>query len=102
MVSMSKRKYDYMDWDIEGERCTLFDADKYTSEQALEIYFEENCGATDSIEDLILEVEYVRWKPKMSKEDMWYLDIYDPADNRGTYQICNKNDKGAFKCWKVR
>ena len=98
---MSKRKFDYMDFDYEGEYATLFDAEFYTREQALEIYFDEYGCDTDSIEDLIIEEEYVRWKPKMSKEDMWYMDIYDSSENRGMYETCNKNDKKAFKVWKV-
>ena len=98
---MAKRKFDYMAFYYEGEYALLFDAEFYTREQALEIYFDEYGCKTDSIEDLIIEEEYVRWKPKMSKEDMWYMDIYGSSENRGMYETCNKDAKRAFKCWKV-
>lgn len=101
---MSKRKFDYEEF--YDEYGVLFDADKYTKEQAIEIYKEEfdyKFSDINDISDEFIQVEedYVRWKPKMSKEDMWYFDIYDNRDNHGIYQTCNKDDKKAFKCWRL-
>lgn len=104
---MSKRKFNFMEFmDQYG---WLFDADVYTKDAAFETFIHEyewdfekqQPNDTFRYEDWIVVEDYVKWKPKMSEEDMWYMDIYDPTDNRGMYQTCNKDDKRAFKCWRV-
>lgn len=95
---MSKRKFDYMEFNYDNLFAYVFDADVYTRKQAIEIYFDEMCCETDSINDVQIEEEYVKWKPNLSKEDLWYFDL---EERQGLYMTCDKNDKKAFKCWKV-
>ncbi len=95
---MSKRKFDYMEFNYDDLFAYVFDADRYTREQAIEIYFDEMCCETDSIEDVQIEEEYVKWKPNLSKEDMLHFDL---EERQGMYITCNKDEKRAFKCWKV-
>ena len=43
---------------------------------------------------------YVKWRPKLSQDEMWLFDI-ESEDNRGCYLIYDeKIDKG-FKVWEV-
>lgn len=55
---MSKRKFNYMEFNYDNLFAYVFDADVYTKEQAIEIYFDEMCCETDSIEDVQVEEEY--------------------------------------------
>lgn len=98
---MGKRKFDYMEFDYGNYRATLFDSKVYTKEKAIKRF----CGdyyldyKTILDEDKItLEEEYIKWKPNLSKDEMWYFDL---TERQGMYVSCNKNDKRAFKCWKV-
>lgn len=95
------RKFDYMEFsDGYG---VLFDSDVYDMGKAIEIYLREYGDRINwDTKNMVVEEDYVKWKPKMSKEDMWYFDIYDPADNRGIYQCCSKDAKRAFKVWRIR
>ncbi len=101
----SNRNFDYELFDDYG---CVFDASKYTPEQAINIYKEEY-GYKDVL-DIDFEVYEIklRYFPRMSKEEMWYYDIYDNKDNRGIYRVVEDEDihidpenKG-FKCWRIR
>lgn len=99
------RKFDYMNFN--DDYGVVFDAEAYTKEEAIEVFKEEfNWKFSDmnDIQDEYIEVseEFVKWKPRMSKEDMWYFDIYNNADNHGIYQICDKEEHNAFKVWVLR
>ena len=94
---MSKREFDYCEFG--PDFCVVYDADKYTQEQAIKSYFEEYCCETDSIEDIVVEEDYIKWKPRASKDEMWLFDLEEP---RGIYITCDKDDKKAFKVWKVK
>lgn len=95
---MSKRKFDYMEFNYGGSSAYIFDASVYTKKQAIEIYFDEMCCETDEKESIQIEEEYVKWKPNLLEEEMWYFDL---EERKGMYITCNKNEKRAFKCWKV-
>ncbi len=95
---MSKRKFDYMEFNYDNLFAYVFDADIYSREQAIEIYFDEMCCEKDEKESIQVEEEYVKWKPNLSKEDLWCFDL---TERQGMYITCDKNDKRAFKCWKV-
>lgn len=110
---MAKRKFDFCQfYESYG---VLFDADKYNIDEAINKYFIEYgnklSDGTDTItygdniyskEDLIVAEDWVKWYPKMSEDDMFYLDILDPRENRGTYRCCKPDAKRAFKCWRIR
>lgn len=91
-----KRKFDYAEFD---DGAVYYDSDLYTEEEARRAYYEEYCYEKDDIEDVVVTEEYVKWKPHLSKDEMWLFDIFDNEDNRGMYLTCNNNDKRAFKCW---
>lgn len=93
-----KRKFDFMMFEEYG---FIVDAEAYTLEEAKELYMDEYGLDKEDVDEKSVETVYVRWKPKMSREDMWYMDIYDNAENRGIYQTCEKEDKKAFKCWRL-
>lgn len=94
---MSKRKFNCMEFN-DGYGYML-DADIYTKEQAIEqtlkdIYFPNN-------PKLLVTIEYVKWVGNVPIEDRFYLDIKETGVH-GLYMTCDKHDKGAFKCWRVR
>lgn len=96
-----KRKFDYMEFmDDYG---VLFDADKYSKQDAIEIYMKEYGDRVDDDKNKInIEPDYVKWYPKMSEEDMWYLDVYDKENNRGIYKCCKPTSHRCFMCWRLR
>ena len=94
-----KRKFDYQEF--EDNYGFVFDAEKYTEDEALEITQIEYGYRWGMHEEPNITEIYIKWKPKMSKEDMFYYDISDNRDNHGIYQVCDKNDKKSFKAWRV-
>ena len=103
----TRRSFDYCDfYDNYG---MVFDADRYTPKQAIEIYKQEKDIDKDAL-DVDFEVYEikVRWYPRMNKDDMWHYDIFDNEDNRGIYKVVEDEDihldpknKG-FRCLRVR
>ena len=103
---MAKRNFDYCEfYDNYG---MVFDADKYTPEQAIDIYkYEKELPNALDIDFEVYEIK-IRWYPRMNKDDMWHYDIFDISENRGIYKVVEDEDihldpknKG-FKCWRVR
>lgn len=105
-MAKSKRSFDYAEF-YDGYGLVL-DAEKYTPEQAIEVYKREyGYSEAKDIDFEIYEIR-VKWFPKMSKDDMWHYDIYDSYDNRGIYKVVededihNDPDNRGFKCLRVR
>lgn len=97
----SKRKFDYIEF-MDGYG-VLFDADKYSKQDSIDIYMKEFGDRVEyDVNNLVIGTDYVKWYPKMSEEDMWYLDIYDKRDNRGIYKCCKPTDSRCFKVWRLR
>lgn len=101
----NRRNFDYME--LCEDYGIVFDAEKYTVEQALNIVREEY--GYENVPDIDFEVYEIRlrWFPKMNKDEMWYYDVYDSSDNRGIYRVVedesihnDPNNKG-FKCWRI-
>lgn len=93
-----KRKFDYQS--CSERKSFLFDAEIYTPEQAKQMFLEENMDKITPLENLIVKETYVKWKPKLSHDEMWLFDV-ESEDNRGRYLIYDeKIDKG-FKTWEV-
>lgn len=96
-----QRKFDYAEF-YEGYG-VMFDADVYSKQEAIDIYMKEyGDRVDDDASKIIIASDYIKWYPKMSKDDMWYLDIYDKEDNRGIYKCCKPTDARCFKCWRLR
>ena len=98
---MNKRKFDYMEFHYGNDSATLFDSERYTRKQAIKRfcgdYYLDYKTILDE-EKIIVEEEYVKWKPNLSEDEMWHFDL---EERQGLYITCNKEDKRAFKCWKV-
>lgn len=90
-----KRNFDYMFFD-DGFGF-IVDAEKYTESEARQLYTQE----VNRNENVIIgdaDIVFVRWKVKLSKEEMEMFDLYEP---QGSYITCKENDKGAFPCWRI-
>jgi len=98
---MSKRKFDYMEFHYGNDSATLFDSGRYTREEAINQFCRDYYLDYKTIldeEKIKVEEEYVKWKPNLSKEEIWHFDL---EEKQGMYITCNKEVKRAFKCWKV-
>lgn len=98
---MSKRKFDYMEFHYDNDSATLFDSEIYTRQQAIKQFCRDYYLDYKTILDegkIKVEEEYVKWKPNLSEDEMWHFDL---TERQGMYITCNKNEKRAFKCWKV-
>ncbi|WP_159639129.1 hypothetical protein [Erysipelothrix anatis] len=94
---MGKRHFDYMEF-LDGYGY-LFDAERYSIQQAKETCLQEYFNVGDN-PNLEVTEDYVKWVPNVPLDDRYYLDMPEEGV-RGAYMSCDKEDRGSFKCWRV-